>query len=636
MSTLRKLALLSCSAVAFVLLPARQSVVSAAAVEKKTQAKAQKSRELPRTPTSELIARIQTEEARLDTARRLCALASGSDEKQLALKAVRLADHQLDLAFFVALRRAANDSTQATPEVRALDSTVKALQANVEEQQALVDKLTKHMAKARRRRKQELQEQLEVEQAKLELANDELAAAREDLISAGGDLKGQIERVQAEHKAAEQNSPGCSAQVTAAPAPSTGGTLLGHVQLWMSLHSLRTQLEDAQDDALAGAESVRQRLALMEKEIAGEPPSGAPSGAPPAPAPESAQGAASPAAAGQSQEPGTVTLEMLRQQSRNQKILANNKLRMRDLTELAATYEKWDALEAAKQKAAGLSLLLSALWIVLIVLFGVGANLALKRLFLRMTQERRRLHTLRTLSRFGLQAFCLALILLVVLGPPSQLATLLAFAGAGLTVALKDFIVSFIGWFMLMGRNGVHAGDWVEINGVCGEVIEVTLFHTVLLETGNWNDPGHPTGRKVTFTNSYAIEGHYFNFTTSGQWLWDELEFLSPPGQDPNAIADAVLRMVASETQANAQLAEQEWQKLAPASGSAPPSVSAAPVLNVRPSGQGVIGRVRYITRANERFQTRGRLYHLVVELLHGRRVASVEKSSAAPASRQP
>jgi hypothetical protein len=37
-----------------------------------------------------------------------------------------------------------------------------------------------------------------------------------------------------------------------------------------------------------------------------------------------------------------------------------------------------------------------------------------------------------------------------------------------------------------------------------GEVIEISLFRTVLLETGNWTDTGHPTGRKVAFVNSYA------------------------------------------------------------------------------------------------------------------------------------
>jgi small-conductance mechanosensitive channel len=46
--------------------------------------------------------------------------------------------------------------------------------------------------------------------------------------------------------------------------------------------------------------------------------------------------------------------------------------------------------------------------------------------------------------------------------------TMIGLAPAGLTVVLKDYIVSFFGWFALMGRNGIRLGDWVEIEGVGG------------------------------------------------------------------------------------------------------------------------------------------------------------------------
>ncbi len=570
---------------------------SAALCQQSAPAKPAKSRELTHAPVSALVTRILEDEARLDSARRLASFAVTPDERQLAQKIVRLADHQLELAFLVALRRAADNPPSPTPQLAELDAAVKKLQGEVDDEEAAVDSLKKKLAHTRGRRKEAVQAQLEMEQAKLDLATDELADAHEDLTDAGGDLKSQIERLQAEHTASEQaagasNTSSVSAASSAAPAD----TLLGHLSLWMTLHSLRNQLESAQADALGAVEALRQPLETAEKESA-------------------AQAAAA---------PGSLTLEMLQRQSRIQKNLASDKLRIRDMSELAATYGKWDALEAARQTEATRSLIFSALWIALIVLVGIISSRILHRLFERMTEDRRRLHTLRTLSRFGVQAVCLALILLVVLGPPGQLATLVAFAGAGLTVALKDFIVSFIGWFMLMGKHGVHAGDWVEINGVCGEVLEITVFHTVLLETGAWTDPGHPTGRKVTFNNAYAIEGHYFNFTTSGQWLWDEIEFLIPPGDHPQIVADSVLQVVTKETAANAALAEQEWTALAPKSDSSAsaPAVSAAPVLNVRPSSSGITGSIRYVTRANERFQARSRLYHLIVETLHTRAVS--------------
>jgi len=80
-----------------------------------------------------------------------------------------------------------------------------------------------------------------------------------------------------------------------------------------------------------------------------------------------------------------------------------------------------------------------------------------------LVPDPRRLRTLRVVVRFALEAVGLLLILLVLFSMPSQMPTILGLAGAGLTVALKDFIVAFFGWFALMGRNGIRVGDWVEI-----------------------------------------------------------------------------------------------------------------------------------------------------------------------------
>jgi hypothetical protein len=53
---------------------------------------------------------------------------------------------------------------------------------------------------------------------------------------------------------------------------------------------------------------------------------------------------------------------------------------------------------------------------------------------------------------------------------------------------------------------------------------------------------------------------------------------------------------------------------------------SAAPALNVLPSGDGVEVQIRYITRAYERHEMRKRLYEAVVKLMHGKREAVQQK----------
>jgi small-conductance mechanosensitive channel len=228
--------------------------------------------------------------------------------------------------------------------------------------------------------------------------------------------------------------------------------------------------------------------------------------------------------------------------------------------------------------------------------------------------DRRQVETLRAVTRVSLQVAGVVLILLVIFGPPPNFGTFLGLAGAGLTVALKDFIVGFIGWFVLMGKNGIRLGDWVEINGVTGEVVELGMFHTVLLETGNWTDSGHPTGRRVTFTNSFAIEGHYFNFSTSGQWLWDELQVVLPSGQDPYPVVDAIQKKVLEATSDSARQAEREWKGEARSRDLS--TLSAAPAINIKPVIGGVEIAVRYITRAHDRYQLRSKLNQTMVDLL--------------------
>jgi small-conductance mechanosensitive channel len=229
--------------------------------------------------------------------------------------------------------------------------------------------------------------------------------------------------------------------------------------------------------------------------------------------------------------------------------------------------------------------------------------------------DRRRVHQLRTITRIGLQLAAVLLILIVIVGPPTQLSTIIGLVTAGLTVVMKDFIVAFFGWFTLMGKNGMSVGDWVEIEGVSGEVIEIGLLKTVLFEVGNWTDIGHPTGRRVAFSNSFAIEKHYFNFSTSGQWLWDEIRVTLPQGGDPYETTRQISRIVEEETRSDAAAAAEDWDRVAHHHGAR--EFSAAPAISLRPGPNGLEAVVRYITRAPRRNAAQAKIFAAIVELLH-------------------
>jgi small-conductance mechanosensitive channel len=325
-------------------------------------------------------------------------------------------------------------------------------------------------------------------------------------------------------------------------------------------------------------------------------------------------------------EVAAALLATTRQVVSAQKALADVERRSATERELATLYGQWRTIVATQTTEVRHGILQAVAIIagacLLLLFFGRWLGAAFSRLRL----DRRQLETLRTVTTVVLQVVAVLIIALVIVGPPTQLGVFLGLAGAGLTVALKDFVVAFVGWLVLMGKNGMRIGDWVEINGVSGEVVELGIFHTVLLETGNWTGSGHPTGRRVTFTNSFAIEGHYFNFSTTGQWLWDELPIMVPTGQDLYAVVDAITQKVKDVTAANARDAEDEWRRAAPSRKLT--GLTAAPAVSVKPVVGGTEITLRYIARANERYRLRAALYEAAVELL-GQRPAGVVSGPA-------
>lgn len=316
-----------------------------------------------------------------------------------------------------------------------------------------------------------------------------------------------------------------------------------------------------------------------------------------------------------SKEAAASATTSLRRISDDQKNLAILGRRIQNLEELGAIYGKWELLAMADQRGALHGIIEYGFWIALTLLWVFLVSLLAERSIARLRLEEKQSATLRTITQAAAQVLAVLVVLLMIFGKPTQFSTVLGLATAGLAVVMKDFIVSFVGWFVLMSRNGVRVGDLVEINGVRGEVIEINLMRTVLLETGNWTEAGHPTGRQVAFPNSYAIDGYYFNFTTSGQWLWDEFHVLIAANQNPYPIIEKIREVVSKETEGNAPKAEQEWQRVSSRYGVR--SFSLEPTVNMKHAENGVDVTIRYITPAKERTELRLRLNDAIVKLLH-------------------
>jgi hypothetical protein len=530
------------------------------------------------------------------TAATVSALAQSAEEKEFAREAERLADHEVDQAFSQSLRQAALEKPNLTGRALELQQRVNRLQNTIKNDQARIASLT---AGGGSGAPPSDASDLEIAKTQLGLDQNELTDAMEDLSRASGDQRTKIQQELTARQAAmekyERDTASRNEGQTAVASAQQFRTMAEQIAAFRSLRSRRDLLVQAEKLANADVEALSGDEIRLHAE-----------------ADQSAAQASSRATPLSRSE----RIDQLQLQAAQQNILTILNDRLDTQRQLAALYGRW-AKQVDIQRRIVTHLLLQSFAIiagigVLTLLIGWVLQQALEK----FVRDHRQRQTLKTIVNLGTQLVGILLVLLVIFGVPQQTPTILGLVTAGLTVVFQDFILAFCGWFVLMGPNGIRVRDWVEIDGVGGEVVELGIFRTWLLETGNWTAHGHPTGRRVSFLNGFAIRGKYFNFSTVGQWMWDEIKVTVPPGVGIHPLIEKIYQATVQATESDAKMAEAEWKRVTHEEGS--PQFSAMPSVNLRPAGAGIDLVVRYITRAALRLEKRNHLFETIVEMMQG------------------
>lgn len=554
------------------------------------------------------------DESPWQTAQTLASLAVTAEENAYAREAERLADHDVDQAFAAALREATLRAQHRTLSGPALEisNRIEQLKQSIAFDQAAVQKLTAAQPKTTQATAGADADSggtdLDIAKAQLALDSDQLADANRDLERATGDQRAEIQdELQARELSMRKYDSGVQdGGQTAVLSVRKYGTLASRIAAWNRQRTRLSMLQQARQQTLADAAAMSAKHNALE---------------------QTADAQSSRAATG-AQDRKT-QIAGLKDRSLERQLLSIYTDRIQTEQQLAAVYGKW-AAQVELQHSIVLHLIVTSLaWIVLILIGIVLGDALVRRLTEHPLLDRRQRHTLRAILELAIQIVGLICILLVIFGVPRQTSTMIGLTTAALTIALQDFVLAFFGWFVLMGKKGIRVGDTVEIEGVGGEVIEIGLLSTTLLETGPLNEHGYPTGRRISFMNGYAIRGKYFNFSTAGQWMIDHFEISVPSTSDIHHLSERILQAVKRQTEEDARLAEQEWKRWLRAAGAN--KLHAAADVHLRPSGSDFTLEVRYVTRASERSETRNRLYRCVIDLLNSAGEVEPEALQGAP-----
>ncbi|HRH00722.1 MAG TPA: mechanosensitive ion channel [Polyangiaceae bacterium] len=137
-------------------------------------------------------------------------------------------------------------------------------------------------------------------------------------------------------------------------------------------------------------------------------------------------------------------------------------------------------------------------------------------------------------------------ILVVFSGRMGGLTVAVGAASAGVAFALQEVIASFAGWVALSFGGFYTVGDRVQLGGIVGDVIDIGVLRTTLMECGAWVKGDLYNGRIVRVANSFVFKEPVFNYSGDFPYLWDEITVPVKFGSD-YARARAMLEGIVAE-----------------------------------------------------------------------------------------
>jgi len=187
----------------------------------------------------------------------------------------------------------------------------------------------------------------------------------------------------------------------------------------------------------------------------------------------------------------------------------------------------------------------------------------IRRLVRRYVDEpERQFRITRTVGRMG-GVLAAVFFLGALFETTGNLITVLTVVGAGLAIAMRETLMSFFGWTYIAIRSPYRAGDRIEVNGIRGDVIDVSLLHTTMMEIGGWVDADQSTGRLVHIPNSVVFLHGIYNYTRGFRYIWNEITVTVTFRSDWQAARSIMLSLANESAVIVEQQVREEIKKMA-------------------------------------------------------------------------
>jgi small-conductance mechanosensitive channel len=221
-------------------------------------------------------------------------------------------------------------------------------------------------------------------------------------------------------------------------------------------------------------------------------------------------------------------------------------------------------------------------------------------------------HTLNMLVRNSIFLVGSAVILFLWLGAGSDLTVAMGILGAGIAFASQEVIGSFAGYVNIVTGSLFRIGDRVRIGDVTGDVLDVSILRTTVMEIGEWVQADQYTGRLVTVANRFVFSDPVFNYTQHWPYLWDEITIPITYNSDWRRAGDLMVehgREYTAHLQAQAQAQLRSLRDAYPVH-----KATVEPTLYLVMTDNWIELTLRYVVEAQARRQVKTQLHHELLQ----------------------
>lgn len=135
-------------------------------------------------------------------------------------------------------------------------------------------------------------------------------------------------------------------------------------------------------------------------------------------------------------------------------------------------------------------------------------------------------------------------------------------AGAGVAFALQEIIVSFAGWLAIMFGGFYKTGDRVQLGGIKGDVMDIGVLRTTIMEIGQWVDGDLYNGRIVLVANSFVFKEPVYNYSGEFPFLWDEIKIPIQYGSNYAKAKEIILSIAKKVVTDLPEKTKKQWEHL--------------------------------------------------------------------------